>query len=228
MRTPAPLLLLILALLATASAQAGKGLTFDSEKKALTTKPGDLKVTVPYTFENTSKRTITIARWDSACSCLSARIKNSKMVYKPGEKGEIHIDFDLGSFSGPQTKTVMLWTKDDPAEAPSTVLSVKITIPVLFELSPKSLAWDQNGSKEAKTIKIKVHHDKPIHITGNSGSNENFPYTIKTIREGKEYELIVTPKDVSTPTLGVIKINTDAKIKRYQWQQAFVYVKTKK
>lgn len=228
MRSLTPFLLLLLSLLTPITAQAAKGLTFDSEKKAVTTKAGDLKVTVPYTFTNTSKRTITISRWDSACDCLSARIKGSKMAYKPGEKGEIHIDFELGSFSGTQEKTVMFWTTDDPDELPSSILAVKITIPVLFEVSPKSLAWEQGGSKEAKTIKLKVHHDKPIRITSDSGNNEAFPYTIKTIRDGWEYELIVTPTDVSTPNLGVIRLTTDAKIKRYQRQQAFVYIKTKK
>ncbi len=228
MRIFTPFFLLAFALLTPITAQGAKGLTFDSEKKAVATKAGDLKVTVPYTFENTSKRTITIVRWNSACSCLNARIKNSQMIYKPGEKGEIHIDFELGSFSGTQEKTVMLWTKDDPAEIPSTVLSVKITIPVLFELLPKSLAWEQNGSKKAKTIKLKVHHDQPINIKSISGSNDAFPYTIKTIREGWEYELTITPTDVSKPSLGMIRINTDAKIKRYQRQQAFVYVKAKK
>ena len=221
-------LLFLIALLTPLTAHAGKGLTFDSENKAVKTKAGDTKVTVPYTFTNTSQRTITIARWDSACSCLSARIKEGKMVYKPGDKGEIHIDFELGSFSGTQEKTVMLWTKDDSAQAPSSVLSVKISIPILFEISPKSLAWEQNGTKEPQTFKIKVHHDKPINITGNSGSNNNFPYIVKTIRKGWEYELTVTPGDVSTPTLGVIRVDTDAKIKRYQRQQAFVYVKAQK
>jgi len=214
--------------IAPVTALAGKGLTFDKERQAVTVKAEDKMVTVPYTFKNTSKRTITIARWDSACSCLNARIKGSKMVYKPGEKGKILIDFELGSFSGTQEKTVMLWSTDDAAEAPSSVLAVAITIPVLFEITPKTLAWEQNGAKEPKTIKLKVRHDKPIRILSNSGSNKAFPYTLKTIRDGWEYELVVTPTDVSSPTLGMIKLTTDSKIKRYQRQQAFVYVKSKK
>ncbi len=221
-------LILLLTLLAPITLYAGLGLTFDSESKAVKTKPSDLTVAVPYSFTNTSQDTITIARWDSACSCLSARIKDGKMVYKPGEKGEIHIDFELGSFSGTQEKTVLLWTKDDPAETPSSVLSVKITIPKLFEVSPKSLVWKQYSAGEPQTFKIKVHHDKPIKIIGSSGSNNNFPYTIKTIREGWEYELTVSPVDSSSPTLGVIRVDTDAKIKRYQRHQAFVYIQKKK
>jgi len=228
MRNYLAILLPCLLLLTPITALAGGGLTFDSEQKAVTTKTGDKKATIAYSFENTSKRTISIAKWDSACSCLSARIKDGKMEYKPGDKGEIEIDFALGSFSGTQQKTVMLWSNDDPSEAPSTILTVKITIPVLFDISPKSLAWAQNGDKKPKTIKIKVLDKNPINITKHSGTNASFPYTVKTIREGWEYELLVTPTDVSTPSLGMIKIQTDSTIKRYQRQQAFVYVKAKK
>ena len=85
-----------------------------------------------------------------------------------------------------------------------------------------------NGAKEPKTFKIKVHDDKPINISSHNGTNDSFPYTVKTIREGWEYEITVTPSDVSVPSLGMIKINTDSKIKRYQRRQAFVYVRTKK
>lgn len=219
---------LLISMLAPMSAQADKGLTFDSNRKAITAKPNALKTTVPYSFENTSKRTITIARWDSACSCLNARIKDSKMVYKPGEKGEILIDFELGSFSGTQEKTVMLWTKDDAPQAPSTILAVAITIPVLFEVTPKTIFWDKDGAKETKTFKLKVKHDKPIRILSHRGTNATFAYTLKTIKDGSEYELVVTPTDVSSPAFGIISLTTDAAIKRYQRQQAFVCVRVKK
>lgn len=222
------LALALLSCWSPAAVRADKGLTFDSNKKAVTAKPDAVKTTVPYTFENTSKRTITISRWDSACSCLGARIKDGKMVYKPGEKGLILIDFELGSFSGTQEKTVMLWTEDDPAQAPSSVLTVAITIPVLFEITPKTLFWDQGGAKESKSFKIKVNHDKPIRIVSHSGTNKTFPYTLKTIKDGREYELVVTPTDVSAPAFGMIKLTTDAAIKRYQRQQAFVCVRMKK
>lgn len=215
-------------LLAPLTAHADKGLTFENKNVEVKAKAEALKTTVPFKFENTSKETITISRWDSACSCLNARIKDGKMAYKPGEKGLILVDFELGSFSGVQEKTVMLWTKEDSPEKPSIVLAVKINIPVLFEITPKTIFWDQNGSKDAQVFKLKVSHDKPIHITSHSGTSETFPYTVKTIKDGWEYELIVTPTDVSSPAFGMIKLTTDSKIPRYQRQQAFVCVRRAK
>ncbi len=218
------LLILTISLLSLSTAMAERGLTFVRNKIPVTAAAEARKITVTYAFENKSKRTITIERYDSACSCLSAQIKGSKLVYKPGEKGVIRVDFELGTFAGTVEKTVMLWTTDDPDKSPSSVLTVVLTIPDLFQLTPKSLTWDQNGSKEPKVFKIKVNHTHPIHITGHSGTNKNFVYEIKTIRDGWEYELVVTPKDISVPAIGMIKLTTDSPIFRYQRKMAFVVV----
>lgn len=206
-------------------AKAEKGFTFVKNRIEVTAAPNAKKITVPYLFENKTKRTIKIARYDSACSCLSAKVKGGKLEYKPGEKGELKVDFELGSFSGVVEKTVLLWTTDDGEETPSSVLTVALTIPVLFEVSPKTVFWDQNGDKKPKTVKLKVNHTDPIKILSHSGTNENFAYELKTIRDGWEYEIIVTPKDVSLPAFGMIKLATDSSIPRYQRQMSFVCVR---
>ncbi|NWK57576.1 DUF1573 domain-containing protein [Verrucomicrobiaceae bacterium N1E253] len=206
---------------------ADRGFSFVQNRIAVTVKPEDKLVSIPFEFENKTKRTITIARYDSACSCISARVTKplGKMTYKPGEKGQITVDFELKNFQGLQEKTLLLWTKDDPAEAPSSVLTSAITIPELFKVEPKTLFWEQNGEKTAKTFKITIPHDQPIKILELEGSNQQFPYTLKTITEGREYEISVTPTDVSSPSMGVIKLTTDSKIPRYRRHQAFVCVR---
>jgi len=209
-----------------ALASAENGFSFQSKRVAVTVKPNAKTVVIPFYFENKTDRTLTISRYDSACSCISARVAEprGKMVYKPGEKGKIEVKFELGSFSGQQEKTLLLWTTDDPKDKPSAILTSAITIPVLFEIKPKTLFWEQNGDGKAKTIKITVHNNTPIHIVSHFGTNKDFPYQIKTIRDGWEYELTVTPTQVSSSGMGMIKINTDSPISRYKRQQAFVAV----
>lgn len=212
-------------LVAAPAVIAATGLTFVENRIELTVAPDAKSVTVPYHFENKTKRTITIARYDSACSCLSAKVKGDKLVYEPGEKGEMKVDFELGSFSGLVEKTVLLWTTDDADETPSSVLNVALTIPVLFEVNPKTVFWDQNGEKKSQGITLKVNDTDPIHILSHEGTNANFAYELKTIRDGWEYELVVTPKDMSLPAFGMIKLSTDSSIPRYQRQMAFVCVR---
>ncbi len=219
------LIALTLLLVSFPSVMAERGLTFDQNNISVKAAVDAKTITVSYTFQNKSKRTITIARYDSACSCLSATVKDSKLVYKPGEKGEIKVTFALGNFSGTVKKTVLLWTTDDPEEAASSILTVEVTIPVLFEVTPRTVFWIQNGAKEPKVVKIKVNNIDPIHIIKHMGTNENFDYRIKTIRDGWEYELVITPKDVSVPCFGMIKLTTDSPIPRYQRQMAFACVK---
>ncbi|MBT8043830.1 MAG: DUF1573 domain-containing protein [Verrucomicrobiae bacterium] len=205
--------------------QDNRGLTFKNNYIAVKAAPDAKKVTVPFYFENKTNRTIKIARYDSACSCLSAKVKGGKLTYQPGEKGEMKVDFALGSFSGLVEKTVLLWTTDDVEQRPSSVLTVALTIPVLFEVTPKTMFWEQNGSKTPKSFKLKVNNDQPIRIVEHSSTNANFPYQLKTIRDGWEYELVVTPTDVTVPAFGMIRLKTDASISRYQRQMAFVCVR---
>ena len=190
--------------------------------------PDAKMVTVPFTFVNDTKRTLTIERYDAACSCVSAQVKGGKLVYQPGEKGEMLVEFALGSFSGEVEKAVMLWTTEDAEDAPSSILTVAIKIPKLFEVSPRSVFWEQGGSKETKLIKLTVHHTKPIKILSHAATSDQFDYEVKTIREGWEYQLLVTPKDVSKPAYGMIKLMTDSTIPRYQRQRAFVVIKKAK
>lgn len=204
---------------------AAEGLTFIQNRVEMKVAPHAKKVTVPYHFENKTQRTITIARYDSACSCLSAKVKGGKLVYQPGEKGEMKVDFELGSFAGLVEKTVLIWTTDDAKDKPSSVLQVVLDIPVLFEVNPKTVFWDQNGDKDPRVIKLLVNAPNPIHILDHSGTNDNFSYELKTVRDGMEYDLVVTPKDVTTAAFGMIKLRTDAAIPRYQRQMAFVCVR---
>ncbi len=209
---------------------AESGFTFVKNRVEVTVKPDAKRVSIPFEFENKTKKTLKIARYDSACSCLSARVAEpeGKMSYKPGEKGKIVVDFELGSFSGEVEKTVMLWTTDDAVQAPSSILTSAITIPVLFDVSPRTLFWDHKGSKEPQIIKLKVSGDKPINILSHQGTNENYSYELKTIRDGWEYELVVTPQSVESMGMGLIKLTTDSEIPRYKRQQAFVCVRRAK
>jgi hypothetical protein len=221
--------LLLLVFLFTPAAMAG--FTFVQTRVEVTVKPDDKMVSIPFVFENKTKKALKIARYDSACSCISARVTEplGKMVYQPGEKGKIVVDFRLGSFSGKQEKTLLLWTTDDPDDKPSSILTSAITIPVLFEIKPSTLFWDLQkdapSQPVSKTFTIKVHGEHPIRILKHSTTNTNFPHTLKTIRDGWEYEITVTPKNLTSPGMGMIKLTTDSPISRYQRQQAFVCIK---
>ncbi len=220
MRTLALFLLLL-------SCPSWAGLTFDKSLKEVHAGVEQREVTCDFEFTNKTDEPVTIARYESTCSCMSVKVKDGKLVYQPGERGTVRAIFDMGNFSGDIDKSVRLWLKDDPRNAPSITLTTRVHIPVLVEIEPKTLRWevDANGKPETKTIAITMNHDEPIHVVSVDSGNPSFTAELKEIEKGKKYEIRVTPGTVASPALGVIQIRTDAKSARHGIQRAFALVR---
>jgi len=211
-----------LALLAYAHAA---GLTFQETLKEIHA-PADAKtVAAEFSFSNQTDKIIAIREYNSTCSCMAVKISDNKLRYAPGESGTIRAEFDMGNFSGDVDKAIAIWLDGDSSEKPSVALTVRVHIPVLIALEPKTLKWDLNGSAEPQTIKIRMNHSKPIHITSAQSSSKAFAQEIKTIEEGKSYDLVITPLDIKTPGLAVIRVETDCEIDKHRIQQAFAVVR---
>ncbi len=188
--------------------------------------PADVKtVTTDFEFTNRSDKPVTIAKYDSSCACMSVTIKDGKLNYAPGESGIVRTKFDMGNFVGVIDKTVALWLDNDPEDQPSLSLTVRVHIPVLVSMEPKTLKWDLNGKGESQTIRIRMKYDKPIRVISVTSSSEAYKYEVKTIEEGKSYDLVITPTDVKSPGLGIFRIETDCPLEKHRIQQVFTTVR---
>jgi hypothetical protein len=217
--------LLAIALFSLVGHLHGASLTFE-EKLVEIQAPADAKVvTAEFQFVNKSSKPVSIKKHDASCSCMSVEVAGGKLTYQPGEAGTVRANFDMGNFSGAVDKTVLLWVDDDPEDKPSVLLTTRVEIPVLVALEPKTLQWELGTEPRAQVIRIKMNHDKPINITGVSCSSEAFSHELKTVAQGAEYELHVTPKEMDVPGLAILRIETDCDIKRHQIQQAFAVVR---
>jgi len=203
---------------------AGK-LSFKETEKDVHAGADQRTVTADFEFENGSDEVVTIANSASSCSCLSVKVKGGKLVYQPGEKGVIRGVFDMGNFSGEAVKALQVWLEGDPEALPSVTLKVTVHIPVLVAVEPKTLRWDLGAAVEAKVLTITMDHDEPIRVTKAGCSNPNFETRVRTVEEGKKYELEVTPTTTDEQALGVITIDTDCSIARHATQRAFALVR---
>ena len=79
-------------------------------------------------------------------------------------------------------------------------------------------------SPEAKSIRVKIDYDKPVHITKVSSSGENFTTEIVTVEDGKTYDVKVTPKSTATIGICIIGIESDIDLQKYRAQQGFAKV----
>lgn len=203
------------------------GLSFETKLKDVHVGHDEREVTCDFEFSNDTEKAISIARYESTCSCMNVKVKGGKLRYEPGEKGVIRAIFDMGNFSGEVDKSVRIWLRGDMIDKPSITLTTRVHIPVLVEIEPKTVRWevDPEGKPTTQVISIKMNHDKPIHVLSAEAGNQKFTAELKTLEEGKTYELHVTPVEVSKPALGVIQIRTDANSSRYSSQRAFALVR---
>lgn len=211
--------------LALLAAAAAAGLEFSERVKDVNAPADAATVTESFEFKNLGDKPVTIARADPTCSCLKVEISGGKLKYAPGESGVVRVTFEMGNFSGTVDKVVALWLDDDPADKPSQSLTVRVHIPVLVGIEPKTVKWDTGGKATPQTVQIRMAEGQMIRVTGVTSSSDAFTTEIKTLAEGKKYDLLITPRNMDSPGLAVIRIETDCKVSKHRTQQAFAVLR---
>lgn len=199
-------------------------LTFKEPVKELQPGLGETHVKVDFPFTNETDKTVVVKETLGDCSCTSIEISGGKTSYAPGESGVIRLNFDMGTSVGKVEKGASIWTDSDPKDAPSQRLTMKVNIPVLVEIEPKTVKWDIGQNVEPKTIKFRIVGDKPIHIKSVEPSTESFSHELKTIEDGRSYELVLTPKSLEKKALSIFRVETDSEIPNHRTQQVFAVV----
>jgi hypothetical protein len=121
-------------------------------------------------------------------------------------------------------KPIYIWLAGDPEETPSSTISLRVHIPVVIALEPKTLKWEDGAPKETKSIDVKMDYEKPIRITSVSTSNDSFSAKIVTVEEGKHYKVEVTPSATAKTGLSIVRIETDTDVKKQRVQQGFAVI----
>lgn len=211
--------------LALAAVSQADGLAFERLLEEVKAPADATQVTADFKFTNKGDKPVTISKSDPGCSCLSVQISGGKLKYAPGESGTVRATFDVGNFSGTVDKAIGLWLDNATGDKPSMHLTVRIEIPVLVTMEPKTATWDVGAKPEPKTISIRMAEGQNIKVLSAKCSSPLFQQELKTIEEGKKYDLIVTPKSADSPGMGVIRIETDCPISKHRLQQAFAVVR---
>lgn len=200
-------------------------LTFDSLKKDLTATGDEKTLVVDFPFKNDSSSDAVIADYKAGCTCSSVEITDSKLIYKPGESGSIRLTFDMSLVTGTSEKTVAVYLKGDPETKPTFRLVTSITVPALIEVEPKSLIWDVGSEAKPLTATLTMNHSQPIKVISVSSADGRFKHELKTIEEGKKYEIVVTPSSTDKIGMGVIHVETDCDIQRHRSQRVFSVIR---
>ena len=169
-------------------------LNFEITTQTLTTKWTDETVTALYKFTNTGNETVTITDLASSCRCTVPVL--DKKVYAPGESGELKAVFTPGDKVGPQLKIITL--KTNLKEQPTIELTFKTDVPALPGLEPEALTWARGDKPAPKIISVITRPGMPIAKIEINPKASDFTATLKTVVEGKSYEItVVPPKDMT-------------------------------
>jgi hypothetical protein len=193
------------------------GLTFEKSLLELQVAPDARMAVADFNFENATNKPVRITRYDKTCSCASVQISDGKLNYLPGEKGSVRATFDLSALAGVVDKMIVIWLEGDAAAKPSVTLTARINVPLLVVIDAKTLKWSVGSEPRPQKIEIRMNHTKPIRIV-------SFKTEMKTVEEGKHYQLWATPSSTEAPALAIIRIETDCEMARHKTQQAFVTV----
>lgn len=186
-------------------------LKFEATSKEVTVAIDQKSATVDFPFKNESSDDVVIESNDPDCPCAAVGVKDSKLAYKPGESGTIRIVFDLGKVPETADKFVSIYLKGDRKDHPSIKLTTHIIVPVIVELDPRSVTWDVGTKPEPKAVTVTMKDSEPIKILSLTSSDPRFKPELKTVEEGKKYEVVITPTSTEKIGMGILQVETDSK-----------------
>jgi len=216
--------LFLSAWIALATSLAAAGLKFDETLIEVDAPIESKTVTRDFKFTNTSDADVVIREADAGCSCLAVKVSGGKLAYAPGESGTLRATFELGSFQGTVDKPINIWLKTDPDEKPSNTVTLRVHIPEIIKLSPRTLKWEVKSEPVMQVMEIEMDYEKPIHVESVASSNPDFEVKLVAVEDGKKYQVEVTPKRTDVPSLAVLRIETDLDIQKHRIQQFFAAI----
>jgi hypothetical protein len=144
-----------------------------------------------FVFTNAGNQMLEISAVHPGCGCTAAGTWDKQV--EPGKTGKIPIQFNSTGYGGLVLKTISV-TCNDPAQANLT-LQIKGTIWKAIDIIPAMAMFTpalDSPSNETRVIKIVNNQEEPLTLSELECANHAFRAELKTVREGKEFELDVT------------------------------------
>lgn len=142
-----------------------------------------------FVFTNTGTQVLEVTGVRTTCGCTTAGEWSRRV--EPGQTGNIPIQLNVGSYSGTVAKSVTV-TCNDPTQ-PNVPLQMQATVWKPIEVTPQFAVL--NVTAEAPTnstvVRIVNNTEEPLAVFSPESSNPVFGLDLRTLREGKEYELVV-------------------------------------
>ncbi len=164
-------------------------------------KASPASLTAKFKFRVEGAGPVTLSSTESDCGCTTAQL--TKMVYAPGESGEISLIFVPGERTGPQVKSVRVRASD---QAEPHVLTLKAAIPEFARATPQFVYWAHDEATAPKTIRFEIFEAPPgadITVTTNNPGMKAEP---REVEKGRVWEIVVTPAQTKQFLLATVQV----------------------
>jgi hypothetical protein len=195
-----PRLFLFLAL-AAASVLPAAALEWKSQILSFNTAPFQTTQEAVFHFTNTGSKPVKILEVESNCDCLDAAA--DRQVYAPGASGVIKTTFHVGDRLGLYERTIKVLTDENPE--PIRLL-MKIEVPELVTLTPRSVAWKLNEAASEKSIDLEVIAGLKIDFTRVQPTSGDFAARLETLEAGRRYRIHLKPPETTQPANAAFRI----------------------
>jgi hypothetical protein len=176
-------------------------LEWKATQLSITTAPFQATQDVTFEFKNSGPKPVAILDLQTNCDCLAADA--DRKVYAPGESGHIKAQFTIGDRSGLYERVVTVVTDESPTPVR---LLVKIEVPELFAVSPRSVLWKQNAPATEQVVDVTPAAGLEITFTEAQPTNPAFTAYLETVEPGRRYRLHLQPVNTATPASAAIRI----------------------
>jgi hypothetical protein len=196
---------LLLASLLALTLQPGTALEWKALSLTFTTAPFQTTQEAVFEFTNTSTKPVTILGVESNCDCLDAAA--DRQVYAPGAQGVIRSRFTVGDRLGLYERPIKVTTDEGPEPVR---LLVRIEVPELVTLSPRSVAWNLHESSTEKSVDLEVVPGLQITFTRVQPTSGDFTARLETLEAGRRYRVHLKPPATTQPANAAFRILGEA------------------
>lgn len=146
------------------------------------------------------------------CDCTKVQVKGTRLTAV----------VDTRTFDRDVEKTIAAETVDGEV----VTLRMQFRVPQAMQLSARSLVWKRGAAPTPQVLRITLPKGSPItHIADAALSGEDFDYTPKVVKRGKEYSVTITPRSTAKAALNRLVLTTDSPDPRYHRQIIYLQVK---
>jgi hypothetical protein len=168
---------------------------------SLTTAPFQTTQDVVFEFKNSGPKPVALLDVQTNCDCLAASA--DQKIYAPGAAGTIKARFTVGDRSGPYERIITLVTDESPSPVR---LIVRIEVPDIATISPRSVVWPANDAAAEKTVELNTAPGLEIVFSEAQATNEAFSASLETVEAGRHYRLHLKPRSTAQPSSAAIRV----------------------